>query len=81
MPNSRPVPLLSLWLDRDPADLRTAGEGTQPSRGVLLLPARPSIARQFALDDRDPGAGRLRRPAGFQLQRRNRSWRVYANCG
>ncbi len=80
VPNSRPVPLLSLWLDRDPTGLRTAGEGRQPSRGVLLLPARPSIARQFALDDRDPGAGRLRRLAGFQLQRRNRSWRVYANC-
>ena len=81
VPNSRPVPLLSLWLDRDPTGLRTAGEGRQPSRGVLLLPARPSIARQFALDDRDPGTGRLRRLAGFQLQRRNRSWRVYANCG
>jgi hypothetical protein len=80
VPSSRPIPLLALWLDRAPEDFVTPGRGAQPRRGVVLLPANARVASDFALDPRDPGASRLRRPAGFDLQGANRSWRVYARC-
>ncbi|MGI8593369.1 MAG: hypothetical protein ACR2ML_03210 [Solirubrobacteraceae bacterium] len=80
VPSSRPVPLLALWLDRPPEAFVTPGDARQPSRGVYLLPASNRFVREVALDPRDPGATRLRRPAGFVLQGRNRSWGVYARC-
>lgn len=84
VPTSRPVPLLALWLDRPPGDIQTAGVRVRTSAPVprlVLLPANRRVAKAFALDPRDPGAAALARPRGFRLRARNRSWRVYANCG
>jgi hypothetical protein len=80
LPSSHPVPLLALWLDRAPDAFVTPGDGPQPRRGVVLLPANARVASDFELDPRDPGNSRLRLPAGFDLQGANRSWRVYARC-
>ncbi len=80
VPSSRPVPLLALWLDRPPEAFVTPAGRPQPSRGVVLVPADARVASDFALDPRDPGASRVRRPAGFVLTGANRSWRVYARC-
>lgn len=84
VPTSRPVPLLALWLDRPPGAIQTAGVSETkyaPLPRLVLLPANRRIAKAFALDPRDPGAAPLARPRGFHLRARNRSWRVYANCG
>jgi hypothetical protein len=80
VPNSRPIPNLALWLDRMPSDFVTPGDARQARRGIVLLPANARVAKQFVLDKNDPGASDIRRPANFQRQAANRSWRVYANC-
>ena len=80
VPNSRPIPNLALWLDRRTTDFRTPGDGRQPRRGIVLIPANDKIAKQFVLDKNDPGISSVSRPDTFQRQAANRSWRVYANC-
>lgn len=74
----RPVPLLSLWLDRRPSTI-AAGE-TGLARGVIVTAATPEVERLFVLDPRDPARQHARVDPAFRERARNASWRVRARC-
>jgi hypothetical protein len=76
VPNHRPVPLLALWLDRDPADITD----TPPRQGVYVAPATRQVAKDYILDPRDPVQRVARAPAGFRRTAANASWIVSQRC-
>ena len=78
VPNHRAVPLLALWLDREPDEIVSA-QLERPSRGYFVTPATQRIAEAFVLDPRDPRRLDARVPLGFRLVRQNRSWVVWAH--
>jgi hypothetical protein len=87
VPNSRPVPMLALWLDRPPSGIVPGrrvedGElvGAEPLEGYYVRPAFPEIGDEFELDPNDPGERRGRVPPGFEFVEVNESWELFAAC-
>ena len=77
VPNRRPVPLLALWLELDPAALVDAQRDGPAPRGSYLVPATARVARDYILDRRDRDR-RIPPPApAFRLQKRNSAWLLY----
>ena len=79
VPNHRPVPQLSLWLDRPPRAIVTAQTG-RPRTGVFIAPATAEVEEQFLVDRRDPERLTAPPPPGFRAVGGNRSWRLFARC-
>jgi hypothetical protein len=79
VPNRRPIPLLALWLDRDPATIINA-QTAQPERGNYLIPRTAQVARDYILDRRDRDRSVPRAPADFRLVRGNRDWLLFSRC-
>ena len=79
VPNHRPAPLLSLWLDRPPRQIVPA-QVARPREGVFIAPASAEVEEQFVLDRRDPERLTAPPPPGFRAVGGNRSWRLYARC-
>jgi hypothetical protein len=79
VPNRRPIPLLALWLERDPATIAGA-QTAVPVRGTYVVPHTPDVARDYILDRRDRNRRVPPPPAGFRLMRGNLAWEVWAGC-
>ncbi len=81
IPSTQGVPLLALWLDREPSEISTSG--TPPS-GYLIAPVNGEVAELFRLDEHDPAASS---PAANGINPRiaatasNSSWLVFGSCG
>jgi hypothetical protein len=77
VPNHRAVPVLAWYLDRAPADFRSA-QLEPPRRGLYVSPQTEVVEEKFILDPRDPKRFEVvRRPAGFRLVASNDSWGLY----
>lgn len=76
VPNHRPVPLLALWLDREP-DAISSPERPRAGFGVHLAPATPQVAKDYVLDPRDPVQRIPQVPPGLTRASANRSWVVW----
>jgi hypothetical protein len=79
VPNRRPIPLLALWLERDPGAIVDA-HATAPARGTYVVPHTPAVARDYILDRRDRDRRVAPRPAAFRAVRANDAWEVWARC-
>jgi hypothetical protein len=79
VPNRRPIPLLALWLDRDPATI-TDAQAQVPARGAYIVPRSPTVARDYILDPRDRDRRVPPPPPAFDLQRANAAWELWARC-
>jgi hypothetical protein len=79
VPNHRPVPLLALWLDVEPAAIVSA-QVERPRRGTWITPAGGAVARDYVLDPRDRDRRIVPPPAGFAPAGANLSWRVFTRC-
>jgi hypothetical protein len=79
VPNHRPVPLLALWLDRDPKAIAVAQESLARS-GTYVRPATARVARDYILDPRDLDQRIPPPPPGFRPAAANASWRAFAGC-
>jgi hypothetical protein len=77
VPNRRPIPLLALWLERDPGTFIDAQQDGLPPRGSYLLPASDEVARDYILDPRDRDRRIPPPSARYQLRAHNRAWRLY----
>jgi hypothetical protein len=82
VPNHRAVPILAWYLDRAPADFRSA-QLEPPRRGLYVAPQTDVVEQKFILDPRDPKRFEVpRQPAGFRPVTANRSWALYERgCG
>jgi len=87
VPNTRPVPMLALWLDRRPSEILPGvqlqdGElvPTELLGGYLVEPASSEVAADFELDPSDPGERTGPVPSGFDPVEQNDSWELYAAC-
>jgi hypothetical protein len=87
VPNTRPVPMLALWLDRPPSEIVPGVQvqddelvPTEPLRGYFVQPESRRAAAEFRLDPNDPGKRTGPVPGGFDLVARNDSWELYADC-
>lgn len=76
VPNRRPIPLLALWLKRDPRAIVDA-QSTLPREGSYLVPATEQVARDYILDRRDRNRRIARPRPGFRLREANATWRLY----
>jgi hypothetical protein len=77
VPNHRAVPILAWYVDRDPADFRSA-QLEPPRRGVYVAPQTKVVEEKFILDPRDPKRFDVpRQPAGFRPVAANDSWALY----
>jgi hypothetical protein len=79
VPNRRPIPLLALWLQRDPARIADA-QAAVPVRGTYIVPRTPAVARDYILDRRDRNRRVPRPPAGFRPTRGNLAWELWERC-
>jgi hypothetical protein len=79
VPNHRPVPLLALWLDAPPESMISAQHRT-PVRGTYVMPANPSVAKDYILDPRDSNQRIPAVPADFRRAGGNATWRVATRC-
>jgi hypothetical protein len=87
VPNTRPVPMLALWLDRAPSGIvpgRRVEDGelvrAEPLEGYYVRPAFPEIGDEFELDPNDPGERSGPVPPGFEFVEVNESWELFAAC-
>jgi hypothetical protein len=87
VPNTRPVPMLALWLDRAPSGIvpgRRVEDGelvpAEPVEGYYVRPAFPEIGDEFELDPNDPGERIGRVPPRFEFVEVNESWELFAAC-
>jgi hypothetical protein len=87
VPNTRPVPMLALWLDRRPSEIFPAVRAdddelvpVQPRRGYLVAPTSAEVANRYQLDPNDPGMRTGPVPPGFEPIEANRSWELFAAC-
>jgi hypothetical protein len=87
VPNTRPVPMLALWLDRRPSDILPAVRAedgdlvpVDPRDGYLVEPTSAEVGEDFELDPNDPGKRTTPIPAGFEPVEENRSWELLAAC-
>ena len=79
MPNHRPVPLLALWLDVDPAEVADAQAGLPP-RGTYLRPRTAQVARDYILDRRDRDRRVPPARSGFTIVGANSAWITLSRC-
>jgi hypothetical protein len=79
VPNRRPIPLLALWLDRDPGAIADA-QAAVPVRGTYIVPHTPVVARDYILDRRDRDRRVAPPPPAFRATRANGAWEVWARC-
>jgi hypothetical protein len=79
VPNRRPIPLLALWLELDPAAIDDAQAGA-PQRGTYLVPRTAKVARDYILDKRDLDREVAPAPAGFRTVGSNESWVAASRC-
>jgi hypothetical protein len=79
VPNRRPIPLLALWLERDPGAIADA-QARLPARGTYIVPHTPAVARDYILDKRDRDRRVPRPPPGFRRQQANVAWELWARC-
>ena len=81
VPNHRAVPILAWYLDRTPANFRSA-QLESPRRGLYVAPQTDVVEEKFILDPRDPKRFDVpRQPAGFRPVAANASWALYErNC-
>ncbi len=79
VPNRRPIPLLALWLERDPATIADA-QTAPPADGTYLRPSTAEVARDYILDRRDRNREVVPPPAGFAAVRENSAWQAWARC-
>jgi hypothetical protein len=79
VPNRRPIPLLALWLEREPATIADA-QTAVPAHGEYLVPRTAQVARDYILDRRDRDRSVPRPPGDFRLVRRNRDWLLFSRC-
>ncbi|HUR86853.1 MAG TPA: hypothetical protein VMY78_16080 [Solirubrobacteraceae bacterium] len=80
VPNRRPIPLLALWLQRDPATIADA-QTAPPVTGTYLVPRSADVARDYILDRRDRNRQIVPAPAGFGKVGENSAWEASARCG
>jgi hypothetical protein len=77
VPNHRAVPVLAWYLDRAPANFRSA-QLEPPRRGLYVSPQTKLVEEKFILDPRDPKRFEVpRQPAGFKPVAANQSWALY----
>ncbi|HEY0345757.1 MAG TPA: hypothetical protein VGC59_13970 [Solirubrobacteraceae bacterium] len=79
VPNRRPIPLLALWLERDPGTIADA-QAAVPAGGTYVVPHTPAVARDYILDRRDRDRRVPPPPAGFRRTRGNPAWELWARC-
>jgi len=83
-PNTRPVPMLALWLDQRPSEILPGVEEIEqrPFEGYAFVPASSQIAKDFELDPNDPGAipDPEVPPVRSMPEAENRSWLLFARC-
>jgi hypothetical protein len=79
VPNRRPIPLLALWLQRDPGTIVDA-QAAVPARGTYVVPHTPAVARDYILDRRDRDRRVAPPPPAFRATRANDAWEVWARC-
>jgi hypothetical protein len=77
VPNHRAVPIMAWYLDRAPADFRSA-QLEPPRRGLYVAPQTDLVEEKFILDPRDPKRFEVpRQPAGFRPVADNASWVLF----
>ena len=79
VPNRRPIPLLALWLERDPATIADA-QAAIPARGTYVVPHSAAVARDYILDNRDRDRAVPPAPATFRHLRGNEDWDIWGRC-
>jgi hypothetical protein len=79
VPNRRPIPLLALWLQRDPGTI-TDAQATVPARGTYIVPRTAQVARDYILDRRDRDRRVPRPPANYRQVRGNIDWSLWSRC-
>ncbi|MEA2154437.1 MAG: hypothetical protein QOE11_577 [Solirubrobacteraceae bacterium] len=79
VPNRRPIPLLALWLQGDPAAISDA-QAAPPQRGTYIVPRTAEVARDYILDRRDRDRRVPPPPANFRTVRENDIWQVSGRC-
>ena len=78
VPNHAPIPLLALYLETSPANIRSAQVG-YVSSGTYVDPASRQVEADYVLDPRDPHQS-VSVPPGFQEVSANRSWLIFRRC-
>jgi hypothetical protein len=79
VPNHAPIPLLALYLETSPRNIRSAQLG-QIAFGVYVDPASKEVETSYVLDKKDPVAKTVSVPPGFTETRANRSWLIFHRC-
>ncbi len=79
VPNRRPIPLLALWLQRDPGSIGDAQART-PARGTYLVPHSAGVARDYILDKRDRDRAIPQPSKVFDVVRANSDWEISSRC-
>jgi hypothetical protein len=79
VPNRRPIPLLALWLERDPGTIVDA-QASVPARGTYVAPHTTAVASDYILDKRDRDRALHPPPATFRHLRGNEDWDVWSRC-
>jgi hypothetical protein len=79
-PNTRPVPMLALWLDLRPSTIEPGIDEDRPPVGYFVEPATQEVDSDFRLDPNDPGLREGGVPPGLDEIERNRSWELYSRC-
>jgi hypothetical protein len=79
VPNHRPVPALSLWLNLPPEVIFSADDQLV-SAGQFIAAATPQVDSDYILDPRDRDRSVIRPPRALKLAGGNSSWLVYKRC-
>jgi hypothetical protein len=78
VPNHAPIPLLALYLETSPANVRSA-QASPIAAGVYVDPASVEVEHDYVLDPRDPHSVAAV-PPGFTAVTANRSWLIFDRC-
>jgi hypothetical protein len=78
VPNHAPIPLLALYLETSPANIRSA-QSARIASGVYVDPASTQVEHDYVLDPRDPHLA-VSVPPGFTAVAANRSWLIFHRC-
>ena len=78
VPNHAPIPLLALYLETSPANVRSA-VAAPIAAGVYVDPASMQVEHDYVLDARDPHPS-VSVPPGFTAVTANRSWLIFHRC-
>ncbi len=78
VPNHAPIPLLALYLETSPRNVRSA-EASPITSGTYVDPASREVEEDYVLDPHDPHQP-VNVPPGFTEAYANRSWFVFEHC-